>query len=80
MATESKFFQEQKAKSLNALQNSAAAWSVQPKAFNQMINAIERTKMDLEEGILAKLRLDRQQHLLNSLADKCYKNNDYTYA
>ena len=80
MATESKFFQEQKAKSLNALQNSAATWTIQPKAFNEMISSIERVKMDLEEGILMKLRLQRKQHLLNTLADKCYKNNDYTYA
>ena len=32
-ATESKFFREHKAKSLNALQSSAAAWKVQPKSF-----------------------------------------------
>ena len=31
-ATESKFFQEQKAKSLNALQSGAAPWRLQPKA------------------------------------------------
>ena len=67
-------------KSLNALQSSAAPWSVQPKALTQMVGAIERVKMDLEEGILTKLRLQRKQHLLTSIADKCYKNNDYSYA
>ena len=35
--------------------------------------------MDLEEGILTKLRLERQQQLMTMLADKCYKNNDYTF-
>ena len=79
-ATESKFFREQKAKSLNALQSSANTWSVQPKALMQVANAVERLSVDLEEGILTKLRLMRQQQLLSTLSDRCYKNNDYTYA
>ena len=79
-ATESKFFQEQKAKSLNALQSSASAWSIQPKALMQVAGAVERLSVDLEEGILSKLRLLRQQQLLSTLSEKCYKNNDYTYA
>ena len=32
-ATESKFFREHKARSLNALQNGAADWRIQPKAM-----------------------------------------------
>ena len=79
-ATESKFFQEQKAKSLNALQSSGAPWQIQQKSQMQLIEAVSRVKMDLEEGILTKLRLQRQQQLLTSLSDRCYKNNDYTYA
>ena len=79
-ASESKFFQEQKAKSLNALQSNPRAWSVQPKALLQVQNAVQRLQVDLEEGILTKLRLQRQQQLMKTLADKCYTNNDYTYA
>ena len=59
-ATESKFFQEQKAKSLNALQSGAAPWRLQPKARMKVAEAIGRVNMDLEEGILTKLRLQRQ--------------------
>ena len=77
---ESKYFQEQKAKSLNALQSNPAAWKIQPKSLMQVQNAVERLSTDLEEGILTKLRLQRQQQLLNTLANKCYSNNDYTYA
>ena len=79
-ATESKFFQEQKGKSLNALQNGGAPWSIQPKALMQVKDAVDRLTVDLEEGILAKLRLQREQQLLGSLAERCYKNNDYTYS
>ena len=59
-ATESKFFREQKAKSMNALQNGAAPWTVQPKSLLQMYEVIQRVNMDLEEGILTKLRLQRK--------------------
>ena len=59
-ATESKFFIEQKAKSLNALQSSAAPWTLQPKALMQVKDAVQRMQMDLEEGILMKLRLQRK--------------------
>ena len=45
-----------------------------------MIDAVGRVRMDLEEGILTKLRLQRQQQLLTTLSDRCYKSNDYTYA
>ena len=57
--TESKFFREQSAKSLNALQNGAAKWTIQPKYVLAYTEAIQRLRMDLEEGILAKLRLVR---------------------
>ena len=59
-ATESKFFIEQKAKSLNALQSSASPWTLQPKALMQVKDAVQRMQMDLEEGILMKLRLQRK--------------------
>ena len=55
--SESKFFREQKAKSLNALQNNASTWSMRPKAMHQFENAIARLQLDMEEGILTKLRL-----------------------
>ena len=58
-ATESKFFQEQKAKSLNAMQSSAAPWMIQPRALLSVHNAVARLQMDMEEGILTKLRLQR---------------------
>ena len=77
--TESKWFTEQKAKSLNALQSSAAPWNIPAKNMMQATDAIDRVKTDLEEGILTKLRLQRQQELMTTLADKCYKGNDYTY-
>ena len=80
MSSESKFFTEKQAKSLNALQSNPNTWRIQPKSIMQMTNAVERLKMDLEEGILAKLRLQRQQQLLDVLSDKCYQSNDYTYA
>ena len=57
MSTESKFFAEKQAKSLNALQSNPNAWRVQPKSIMQMTGAVERLSMDLEEGILTKLRL-----------------------
>ena len=79
-ATESNFFRQHKARSLNATQNGTAQWRIQPKSTQQLMDAVERVKTDLEEGILGKLRLVRKQQLLDTLADRCYKNNDYTYA
>ena len=79
-ASESSFFRDQKKKSLNALQNNPASWTIQPKQLMQVSNAIERLSVDLEDGILTKLRLQREQQLLGTLADKCYSNNDHTYA
>ena len=58
--SESKFFREQRAKSLNSLQNNASTWTLTPKVMYQFEDAVLRVKMDLEEGILTKLRLQRQ--------------------
>ena len=65
---------------MNALQNRTSTWAIQPKTLVQVTNAIERLTMDLEEGILTKLRLQRQQQLMGTLADRCYTNNNFTYA
>ena len=33
----------------------------------------------VQPSSLTKLRLQREQELMTTLADKCYKGNDYTY-
>lgn len=78
-ATESRFFKASKAKSLNSTVNSSASWQMDPKAVIQVKDAMERVQSDLEEGILKKLALQRDQHLLTAINNKCYKNNDLTF-
>ena len=58
--SESKFFREQRAKSLNALQNNTSTWTFSSKVTHQFSDAVDRLRMDLDEGILTKLRLQRQ--------------------
>ena len=78
-ATESQFFREQRAKSLNGSQNGSAAWKIQPRAIMQVSDAIGRLNRDLEEGILTKLRLQRKQTLLASVAQNCFGRSDLNY-
>ena len=55
--SESKYFKEQKAKSLNYTVNSKAAWVPDESEVNKITETIVRVKADLEMGILTKLRL-----------------------
>ena len=60
-ATESKFFLENKLKSINSTLNSQEQWTVDIKYFLQANHAVERLQTDLQEGILLKARMHRSQ-------------------
>ena len=60
-ATESKFFLDNKLKSLNSTVNSQEKWKIDIKYIMQANDAVERLQTDLEEGILLKLKLQREQ-------------------
>ena len=60
-ATESKFFLDNKLKSLNSTVNSQERWKIDIKYIMQANDAVERLQTDLEEGILLKLKLQREQ-------------------
>ena len=53
-ATESKFFLENKSKSLNATLNSSEKWQLDVKYYLQANDAIARVQNDLQEGVLRK--------------------------
>ena len=78
-ATESKFFQDNRNKSLNSTLNSDETWKVDVKYFMQANEAIARVQNDLQEGILLKAQLQRTSQLEKIAASKCYKSNDFTY-
>ena len=52
---ESDFFKQQRAASLNNLATSASSWAVDVKYFKQALNAVERAKFDIEDGVVLKL-------------------------
>ena len=74
-ATESKFFTQLKAKSLNALQNTAP-WSLDQRQQIQIETAMNQAKYRLEEGILLNLKLQREKELERFIAQKCYQRKD----
>ena len=78
-ATESKFFLENKSKSLNATLSSQEQWQLDVKYFMQANDAIARVQKDIQEGVLSKCELSRQQQLEKIVAQKCYKGNDFSY-
>ena len=53
-ATESKFFLENKSKSLNATLNSSEKWQLDVKYYLQANDAVARVQNDLQEGVLRK--------------------------
>ena len=79
MATESKYFREQKANSLNYTVNGKGAWQPDIAEMQRVINAVDRVKADLETGILTKLRLQREQQLNKIVAERCYADPNVSY-
>ena len=51
---ESDYFKQQRASSLNNLQRDLG-WNVDVKYFKQAMDALERAKFDIEDGIVLKL-------------------------
>ena len=78
-ATESKYFVQNKQNSLNSTVNSQEDWKLDVKYYLQAQDALERLQTDLQEGVLLKASLLRQQQMEKTIASKCYKNNDYTF-
>ena len=78
-ATESKYFLELKKNSLNATVNSQEEWQLDVKYYLQAQEAIKRLQTDLQEGVLLKMKLMREQQMEKTVAAKCYKSNDFTF-
>ena len=78
-ATESKYFVQNKQQSLNSTVNSQEDWQLDIKYYLQAQDALDRLQTDLQEGVLQKMTLLRQQQMEKTIASKCYKNNDYTF-
>ena len=70
--SESKYFKDQKAKSLNYTVNSKERWQPDASELLQVSSVIDRVKSDLESGILLKLKLLREQELEQTVSKRCY--------
>ena len=77
-ATESKFFTQLKAESLNGLQNNAE-WQIDLRQEKQIESMYKRIKYTLEDGVLLKLKLQRNQELEKLVATKCFKRSDLSF-
>ena len=78
-ASESKYFKDQKAKSLNFTVNSKEKWAPDMSEMIKVNNAVERVKVDLESGILLKLKLLRQQELEKVVMKRCYQDKSLNF-
>ena len=75
---ESDYFKQQRATSLNNLQRDLG-WNVDVKYFKQAIDALERAKFDIEDGIVLKLQALRQRELEEYVIKNCYGNKSYSF-
>ena len=76
---ESDLFKQQKQQSLNNLANQVTTWAVDIKYFRQALNALERAKFDIEDGIVLKLQAVRQREIEEFVIKNCYQNKTYTF-
>ena len=76
---ESAAFQQQKQALLNNLANNGASWNVDIKYFRQALEALERAKFELEDGIVLKLQALRQKELEEYAVKNCYQNKTYNF-
>ena len=76
---ESEAFRQQKQSSLNNLANSPASWSVDVKYFAEALQAVERAKFEIEDGIVLKLQALRQRELEEYVVKNCYQNKTYNF-
>ena len=72
-------FRQQRAASLNNLQTNAGTWSVDVKYLKQALDALERAKFDIEDGIILKLQAVRQKELEEFVVKNCYQNKTYSF-
>ena len=76
---ETDYFKQQKAASLNNLANQTSAWNVDVKYFKQTLDALERAKFDVEDGVVLKLQAQRQKELEQYVVKNCYQNKSYNF-
>ena len=76
---ETEAFKKQRGSSLNNLINKASTWTVDAKYIKQATDAIERVKIDLEDGIILKLQAERQKNLEEFTIKNCFQNKSYNY-
>jgi hypothetical protein len=76
---ETDYFKQQKAASLNNLANQATSWAVDVKYFRQALDALERSKFEVEDGIILKLQALRQKQLEEYVVKNCYQNRTYNF-
>ncbi len=76
---ESDYFRQQKAASLNNLANQTSAWTVDVKYFKHALDALERAKFDIEDGVVLKLQATRQRELEQHVVKNCYQNKTYNF-
>ena len=72
---DTEYFRQLKQNSLNGLQNSAQ-WQVDRRQQDQVKAALTRLNADLDEGILLKLRLQREKQLAQQAVKDCYQRSD----
>ena len=76
---ESDYFKQQRAASLNNLQTNPGTWTVDIKYFKQAMDALERAKFDVEDGVVLKLQALRQKELEQYVVKNCYQNKSYSF-
>ena len=79
MASESQYFRDQKAKSLNYTVNSKEKWAPEASELLKVNKAIERVKFDLESGILLKLKMLRERELEQTVKERCYQDTSINF-
>ncbi len=77
--SESEYFKKQKQASLNNLQNNPNAWSVDIKYFQRVLDAVQKAKFELEDGIILRLQVERQKQLEQYVVKNCYQNKTYNF-
>ena len=64
---------------MNNLANNAGSWNVDVKYFRSALDALERAKFEIQDGIVLKLQAVRQKELEEFAVKNCYQNKTYNF-
>ena len=70
--SESDAFKANRQASLNHLANKADSWTLDIKYFKLALDAVEKVKFNIEDGIILKMQVERLKHLESQIVKNCY--------